>query len=141
MAEAEEQKIAEYRQRLEEHEREEAEAKAEAAKKFDVRALAESTRKIHVLVDPDLGEIRYGLLSQAEFAALHLEAVESDNEKAERVIHAMLRKADPALTWEDYQALPFDVRGALTLVMSQLFTRFLHIQQRIGSTSPQKLRS
>lgn len=141
MAEAEEQKIAEYRQRLEEHEAEDARAKAEVAKKFDAKALAESTRKIHVLVDPDLGEIRYGLLSQAEFAALHLEAIEGDAEKAERVIHAMLRKADPALTWEDYQALPFDVRGALTLVMSQLFTRFLHVQQRIGSTPPQKPKS
>jgi hypothetical protein len=141
MAESEEQKITQYKQKLEEHEIEDAKAKAEIAKKFDAKALAESTRKIHVLVDPDLGEIRYGLLSQSEFAALHLEAIQNDNEKAERVIHAMLQKADPALTWEDYQAMPFDVRGALTLVMSQLFTRFLHIQQRIGSTPPQKPRS
>ena len=141
MTETEEQKVAEYKQKLEEHEIEDAEAKAEIAKKFDAKALAESTRKIQVLVDPDLGEIRYGLLSQSEFAALHLEAIQSDNEKAERVIHAMLQKADPALTWEDYQAVPFDVRGALTLVMSQLFTRFLHVQQRIGSTPLHKPKS
>lgn len=141
MNESEEQKVAEYKQKLEEHEREDAKVKAEIAKKFDAKALAESTRKIHVLVDPDLGEIRYGLLSQSEFAALHLETIQNDNEKAERVIHAMLQKADPALAWEDYQAIPFDVRGALTLVMSQLFTRFLHIQQRVGSTPFHKPKS
>jgi hypothetical protein len=135
---AEQGKLAEYRRRLEMHEREVEAAKAEAAGKFDVKALAESTRQIHVLVDPDLGEIRYGLLSQAEFAALHLEAIQNDNEKAERVIHAMLRKADPSLSWEDFQALPFDVRAALTLVMSQLFTRFLRVQQRAGLAPAQK---
>lgn len=123
------QKIAEYKQQLDDHQAEQ----AQIAKKFDPKALSESTRKIHILVDPDLGEIRYGLLSQVEFAALHLEAIQNDNEKAERVIHAMLQKADPTLTWEDFSAMPFDVRGALTLIMSQLFTRFLHIQQRIGS--------
>ncbi len=130
----EEQKVAEFKQQLEEQEKEDSKAKAEVAKKFDPKALAESTKEIRILNDPDLGEIRYSLLSQSDFAALHLEAIQSDNEKAERVIHAMLQKADPTLTWEDYQAMPFDVRGALALVMSQLFTRFLHVQQRIGST-------
>jgi hypothetical protein len=137
----EDQKIAGFKTKLEEHETEQAQAKAEIAKKFDAKALSESTRKIHVLVDPDLGEIRYGLLTQAEFAALHLEAIQNDNEKAERVIHAMLQKAQQTLMWEDFQAMPFDVRGALTLVMSQLFSRFLHIQQRIGSTPVPKPKS
>lgn len=137
----EDKKVAEYRKKLEEHESEQVQAKAEIAERFDAKALAESTRKIHVLVDPDLGEIRYGLLSQSEFAALHLETIQSDTEKAERVIHAMLQKAQPDLSWEDYQAIPFDVRGALTLVMSQLFTRFLHIQQRIGSRPVPKPKS
>ena len=134
------EKAEEYRRRLEEAEREKAAAMKAEAKKFDVKALAESTRKIYVLKDPDLGEIRYGLLSQAEFAELHLDEVQSDAEKAERVIHAMLRKADPSLTWEDFQALPFDVRGALTMVMSQLFTRFLRVQQRVGSAAAQRLK-
>ncbi len=137
----EDQKVVEYRKKLEEHESEQVQAKAEIAGRFDAKALAESTRKTHVLVDPDLGEIRYGLLSQSEFADLHLETVQNDVEKAERVIHAMLQKADPSLTWEDYQAIPFDVRGALTIVMSQLFTRFLHVQQRIGSQPVPKPKS
>ncbi len=134
----EDRRIADFKAKLEEHETEQAQVKAEVAKKFDAKALSESTRKIHVLVDPDLGEIRYGLLTQAEFAAIHLEAIQNDNEKAERVIHAMLQKAQETLTWEDFQAMPFDVRGALTLVMSQLFSRFLHIQQRIGLTPAPK---
>ncbi len=137
----EDQKAAEYREKLEEHEAQQAQAKAELSKRFDAKALAESTRKTQKIVDPDLGEIRYGLLSQSEFAALHLETIQNDTEKAERVIHAMLQKAQPDLSWEDYQAIPFDVRGALTLVMSQLFTRFLHIQQRIGSMPLQKPKS
>ncbi len=137
----EDQKIADFKAKLEEHETEQTQAKAEIAKKFDAKALSESTRKIHVLIDPDLGEIRYGLLTQTEFAALHLEVIQNDNEKAERVIHAMLQKAQPTLTWEDFQAMPFDIRGALTLVMSQLFSRFLHIQQRIGSTPVPKPKS
>lgn len=137
----EDQRVADFKAKLEEHEKEQAQAKAETAKEFDAKALAESTRKIHGIVDPDLGEIRYGLLTQVEFAALHLEAIQNDNEKAERVIHAMLQKAQPNLTWNDFQAMPFDVRGALTLVMSQLFTRFLHIQQRLGSTPAPKPKS
>ena len=134
----EEQKVDEFKQQLEEHEIEDAKAKAEIAKRFDPKALAESTKEVRVLNDPDLGEIRYSLLSQSEFAALHLDTIQNDNEKAERVIHAMLQKADSALTWEDYQAMPFDVRGALAIVMSQLFTRFLHVQQRIGSQTAPK---
>ena len=106
--------------------------KLERVQVFDIKALAESTRKIHVLKDPDLGEIRYGLLSQSEFAALHLETISSDKEKTERVVYAMLQKADPSLAWEDYAALPFDLREALTLVMSESFRLFLRVQQRIG---------
>jgi urease accessory protein UreH len=44
----EEQKVAEFKQQLEEHEKEEAAAKAKIAKKFDPKALAESTKEIRV---------------------------------------------------------------------------------------------
>jgi hypothetical protein len=124
--------IDEMKEKLEQHEQEQTAVKAEAAKKFDPKALSESTRKIQVLVDPDLGEIRYGILTDDEVKALNLTDVTDDGEKAATLIHAMLRKADPTFTFEDFKALPFDVKGALTIVMAGTFNRFLRIQRRLG---------
>jgi hypothetical protein len=124
--------IDEMKEKLDQDDKEQAAAKTEAAKKFDPKALAESTRKIQVLDDPDLGEIRYGLLTDEEVRSLHLAEISDDGEKAARVIHAMLQKADPTFSYEDFKALPFDVKGVLTVVMAGTFSRFLRIQQRLG---------
>jgi hypothetical protein len=126
---------------LEQCEKEQATEKAETAKKFDPKALSESTRKIQVLDDPDLGEIRYGILTDDEVKKLNLTEVKEDAEKAAIVIHAMLQKADPTFTYEDYKALPFDVKGALTIVMTGTFSRFLRIQRRLGLQPAQTLKS
>jgi len=122
---AEQGKIAEYRRQLEAYEAE----KAEKAKRFDPKELAEDTRKIHTIYDQELGEIRYGLLTWKEFKALNLETVEDNEEKFYRVIHAMLRKAEPALSWEEFEALPFHVKAILATRLSQVFPRFLAQQQ------------
>jgi len=129
------------KEKLEKDDQEQAVARAEAAKKFDPKALSELTRKIQVLTDPDLGEIRYGILTDPEVKALNLTEVKDDGEKAALVIHAMLQKADPTFTYQDYQALPFDVKGVLTIVMAGTFSRFLRIQQRLGSQPAPKPKS
>lgn len=122
---AQQDKTAEYKQQLEAYEAE----KAEKAKRFDPKALAEDTRKIHTVEDPDLGTIRYGFLTWKEFKALSLQDIEDDEEKFYRVIHAMLRKAEPDLSWEEFEALPFHVKAILATRLSQVFPRFLAQQQ------------
>ena len=133
--------IDEMKEKLEQDDQEQAVARAETAKKFDPKALSESTRKIQVLIDPDLGEIRYGILTDDEVKLLKLAEAKDDGEKAALVIHAMLQKADPTFSYEDYKALPFDVKGALTIVMAGTFSRFLRIQQRLGSLPAQTPKS
>ena len=124
--------IDQMKETLEHYEKEQETAKAETAKKFDLKALSESTKKIQVIADPDLGEIRYGLLTDDEVKMLNLGEIKEDSERADRVVHAMLHKADPDFSYEDYKALPFDVKGALTILLSRTFNRFLRIQQRLG---------
>jgi hypothetical protein len=119
----------------------EAQAEVEAAeisKKFDVRALSESTRQVQKIVDPDLGEVRYMLLTEDDRKALHLDDVKSESEKTDLIIHAMLHKADPDLMYEDYKALPFDMKAAVTLLLGRTFSRFLRVQRRIGSQVAEK---
>ncbi len=125
--------IEEMKEKLEQYEQEQNAAQAETARKFDLKALSESTRKIQVITDPDLGEIRFGLLTDDEVKTLTLNTIKEDSERADRVIHAMLQKAEPTFTYEDYKALPFDVKGALTILLSRTFSRFLRLQQRLGS--------
>jgi hypothetical protein len=128
-----EARIAEFEKMAADDQAKRAVVVAASAKLFDPKALAESTRKIQVLIDPDLGEIRYGLLSKSELAALNVQSIVDDTERAEHVVFAMLRKADSSYTWDDYEAMPFDLRNALTLLLSQVFSRFLRVQRRIGS--------
>jgi len=118
---AEQGKIAEYRRQLEAYEAE----KNEKAKLFDIKAAVEDTRKIQTTEDPDLGVIRYKLLTWREFKALNLQNITDDEEKFYRVIHAMLQKAEPDFSWEDFEDLPFHVKAVLATRLSQVFPRFL----------------
>lgn len=127
--EAEEHRIAEYKRQIEAYEAEQ----QQKAKVFDPKAIAENARQIQTLVDSELGVIRYGMLTWKEFKALNLQEIEDDEEKAYRVLHAMLRKAEPDLTWEDFEALPFHVKALLTERLSTVFPRFLPQQQPTGS--------
>lgn len=127
-------KVDEYRKKLRAH----GEAKQEKAKVFDVRALAANTRQIYSLEDETLGLIRYGLLSAKEVKALDLKKVADDEEKANIVVWAMLRKADPELPYDDFEALPFDKKALLLERMSKVFASFLRRQQPTGSAPTPK---
>jgi hypothetical protein len=127
-------KVDEYRKKLRAHD----EAKQEKAKVFDVKALAANTRQIFSLEDADLGIIRYGLLSAKEVKELDLKKVADDEEKANIVVWAMLRKADPELSYDDFEALPFDTQALLLERMSKVFASFLQRQQPTGSAPTPK---
>ncbi len=123
-------RVDEYRKKLQQHTQE----KQAQAKLFDVKALAADTRQIYCLEDPDLGTIRYGILSVKEVKTLDLTKTTSDEEKADLIVYAMLAKADPNLCFEDYEALPFHLKALLLDRMSGVFAGFLPRQQPPGST-------
>src|SRR4030043_497226 len=97
----EQEKVAEFKQKLEEHETAQKEADAKNARLFDPKAIAENAKQIQTLMDKDLGEIRYGYLTSKEFKALNLGEVKDEEEKAYRVVNEMLQKASPDFSYED----------------------------------------
>jgi hypothetical protein len=129
----EEQKVAEFKQQLEEHETEQKEAAAKNARLFDPKAIAENAKQIQTLMDKDLGEVRYGYLNSKEFKALNLSEIKDEEEQAYRVVHAMLQKANPDFTYEDFEAMPFDIKAILTERLTKRFPLFLRQQQLSGS--------
>ena len=133
IAMTEEQKVSEFRQKLEEHGTEQKEVAARNARLFDPKAIAENAKQIQTLMDKDLGEIRYGLLTSREFKALNLGEVKDEEEQAYRVVHAMLKKANPNFTYEDFEAMPFDIKAILTERLTKRFPLFLRQQQLSGS--------
>jgi len=100
-------KAEEFKRKLEEYERE----KAEKSKVFDVREVVRSSREVRTLNDPELGEIRYGVLTVSDL--LELSKVRDDAVRGLRMLHLMLKKADPELRFEDVKSLPMDVAARL----------------------------
>jgi len=137
----EEQKVAEFKQKLEEHETAQKEVDAKNARLFDPKAIAENAKQIQTLLDKDLGEIRYGYLNSREFKALNLGEIKDEEEQAYRVVHAMLQKANPNFTYEDFEAMPFDIKAILTERLTKRFPLFLRQEQLSGSQPTKKLSS
>ena len=133
----EDQKVAEFKQKLEEHDTEQKEVDAKNARLFDPKAIAENAKQIQTLMDKDLGEIRYGLLTSKEFKALNLGEIKDEEEQAYRVVHAMLQKANPDFTYEDFEAMPFDIKAILTERLTKRFPLFLR-QQQLSGLQPTK---
>jgi IS1 family transposase len=120
-----EQKFTQYKQHLDEYEQKQETEKVISAKKFSVHNLAEDTRKTKTVTDPKLGEINYKLLTLSELKNLKISELSTDEERVYRVVAAMLQKADPTVTWSDFQDLPFDVKTAVTEKLIPEFNRFL----------------
>jgi hypothetical protein len=125
--------IEDLKNKLEQHEQEQAAVKVETARKFDIKALAESTRRIHVIVDSQGREIRYGLLTRGEVKALQLDKIADQELFVDRLVFAMLKKADPELAQDDFDALPVDAKAMLLQTLSQVFTGFLPSPPSNGS--------
>ena len=128
----EEQKVAEFKQKLEEHETAQKEIDAKNARLFDPKAIAENAKRIQTVMDKDLGEIRYGYLTSKEFKALNLGEIKDEEEQAYRVVHSMLQKASPDFAYEDFEAMPFDIKAILTERLTKRFPLFLRQQQLHG---------
>jgi hypothetical protein len=130
-----------YMEKAKAYDKQQQQKRQETRKLFDPKALALKTTKIYTLNDPDLGVIRYGYLSDTEFKALGLQNITDQQEITDRTIHAMLQKADPTLTYEEYKAMPFDEKAALTIVMTGLFKGFLQFSQRNKLTASPNLKT
>jgi len=50
----------------------------------------------------------------------------------------MLRKADAELSYDDFEALPYDTKALLLERMSKVFASFLQRQHQTGSTQTMK---
>ena len=124
--------IDDMKNKLEQYEQEQATARQETAKKFDIKALAESTRKTHNILDARGREIQYGLLTRGEVKALQLDKVSDQEVFVDRLVFAMLKKADPTLAQEDFDALPVDAKASLLKTMAVVFQDFLSSQPSTG---------
>ena len=107
---------------------EQAEKLAVVAKKFDPKEVLKSARKVHCIVDKQLGEVRYGMLSLKEINELPKEP--DIQKRAFQVLYAMLHKGYPDLTFKEFEALPFDVAARLSKLLSDRFTGFLQQQKK-----------
>jgi hypothetical protein len=116
------EKIAQFEARMAEDEKKEAAQKASAAQ-FDPMLLIKETSEIFSFKDEVLGTVRFGRLSLKEFKSF--ESVVNVEERAYRILHAMLKKAYPKLTYEQIELMPFDKVARLSTLLSAEVTRFL----------------
>lgn len=122
-----EEKIEEYRKALEADDREQAEHKAEVAKKYDLKEAGRRASDMRVLEDPLLGTVNYKVLSIREFTGLGLGAVEDATQRVRMVVAAMLKKADPSICLEDVEALPVDEFTVLCNRLGEALPGFLSL--------------
>jgi len=109
---------------LEAAEAEQAAKKVVVAKRFDPAVVLADAKKVHVLVDPELGEVRYGKLSKREFDELQA-ANDGDVERAYKMVFMMLKKGYPELSKDEFEAMPFEVVARLSEAFAAKLTGFL----------------
>lgn len=122
----------ETQRRAEEFERKIAEhevAEAQVARRYNPREACRRSTEILVVNDETLGEVRFGVLSIREFADLKLSEIKDENERIHRVVHAMLKKADPEITLEEVEAIPFDEFTILNGILGEALPGFLRLAQ------------
>ncbi len=108
--------------------------KAAIRKQYSIRDATRRTSEVVTVQDETLGELRFGVLSIAEFNALDLSACKSKEEMLRLVVHAMFRKADPELTLKDVEAMPMDDYTIITGVVTRYLPGFLRLDQQLLKT-------
>ena len=98
-------RVADMERKLEEHDKTEAAKTSMAARRYNPREACRRSTESLVVNDETLGEVHFGVLSISEFADLRLSEVKDENARIRKVIHAMLKKADPDLTLQDVEAI------------------------------------
>ena len=124
----------EFERKIAEHEAEE----AQIAKRYNPREACRRSSEILVVTDETLGEVRFGVLSISEFADLKLSEIKDENARIRRVVHAMLKKADPELTLEEVEAIPFDEFTILNGILGEALPGFLRLAQQASKTGSQQ---
>ncbi len=124
--------FAELEQQAQEDDVRDEDQKKAIRKRFDPKALSKKTAKIYVIEDPDLGDIRFGYLTESEFNALGLNKDMDSSLIAKKTVWAMLRKAQSDLTFEEFEAIPHVEKQAVIIALTRQFNSFLRYVQRNG---------
>ena len=120
----------EFERKLAEHEAEE----AQVARRYNPREACRRSSEIRTVQDETLGEVRFGVLSISEFTDLKLNEIKDENARIRKVVHAMLKKADPELTLAEVEAIPFDEFTILNGILGEALPGFLRLAQQALKT-------
>ncbi len=123
----------EFERKLAEHEA----VREQVARRYNPREACRRSSEILVVKDETLGEVRFGILSISEFTDLRLSEIKDENARIRKVVHAMLKKADPELTLSEVEAIPFDEFTILNGILGEALPGFLRLaQQALKTGSP-----
>ena len=120
-------RIEDMERKLEEHDKSEAAKTSMATRRYNPREACRRSSEILVVNDETLGEVRFGVLSITEFADLRLSEVKDENARIRKVVHAMLKKANPELTLQEVEAIPFDEFTILNGILGEALPGFLRL--------------
>ncbi len=138
------ERAKEFEEKIAEHDAEEAAEKAEVAKRYNPREACRKSSEIRVVHDDILGDVHFGVLSIKEINDLRLGEIKDENARLRKIVHAMLHKADPDVTLEDVEGIPFDEFTVLNGILGEALPGFLRLAKqalRTGSPQTRTLRS
>jgi len=130
-------RVEDFERKIAEHDAAQAVEKAYIAKKYNPREACRRSMEIRTVYDETLGEVRFGVLSISEFTDLKLNEIKDENARIRKVVHAMLRKADPELKLADVEAIPFDEFTILNGILGEALPGFLRLAKQALKTGSQ----
>ncbi len=119
-----ERRAKKFMEEMEKAETAEKAQKAKDAKLFDPAVVLADAKRVQVLHDEILGEVRYGVLTKREIDKLNDEEKDPDK-RAYKMIFAMLKKGYPDLKLTDVEDWPYEVVARISELLSKRFTSFL----------------
>ncbi len=119
-----ERRAKKFQEEIEKAEAAEKQQKAADAKLFDPKMVLADAKRVHMLTDEMLGEVRYGVLSKRDIDKLNAEEPDADK-RAYKMIFTMLQKGYPDLRLEEVEDWPYEVVARLSELLSQRFASFL----------------
>ncbi len=119
-----ERRAKKFQEEIEKAEAAEKQQKAADAKLFDPKMVLADAKRVHMLTDEMLGEVRYGVLSKRDIDKLNADEPDADK-RAYKMIFTMLQKGYPDLKLEDVEDWPYEVVARLSELLSQRFASFL----------------
>ena len=128
-----ERRAKKYQEEIEKAEAAERKQKATVAKLFDPKVVLADAKRVHVLVDEILGEVKYGVLSKKEVDKMNAEERDADK-RAYKMIFTMLQKGYPDLKLSDVEEWPYEYVARLSELLSRRFTSFLQLTSKPSPT-------